>query len=51
MAADTHRIYILLLLLGKRSSERLFNTMNSPFEVFYERLENLKITETNQGKN
>lgn len=39
---DTHRIYILLLLLGKRSSvERLFNTTrsfaHSPSRLFYDR--------------
>lgn len=39
---DTHRIYILLLLLGKRSSaERLFNTTRSlarsPSGLFYDR--------------
>lgn len=40
---DTHRIYILLLLLGKRSSaERLFNTTRSlarPSGLFYDREE------------
>lgn len=33
---DTYRIYILLLLLGKRSSaERLFNTTRSLSALFY----------------
>lgn len=35
---DTYRIYILLLLLGKRSSaERLFNTTRSLSGLFYDR--------------